>query len=176
MAEYLSVADFAVAAGVTKQAVYRRMDTNLKEYVRVENGKKFVSTEAIPLFHVEPTLNNVEQRFEQSEEQRSNNVEQAVDPRDSEIDRLLSLLEASQAENRALNERLMTLSLEIAAMGKSAQVIAAQTSGVPMLNNVDQSVNNDEQQPVEIIDQSVEQEKTNRLPGWLKWLVNRYEA
>jgi hypothetical protein len=118
----------------------------------------------------------VEQRFEQPEEQRSNNVEQAVDPRDSEIDRLLSLLEASQAENRALNERLMTLSLEIAAMGKSAQVIAAQTSGVPMLNNVDQSANNDEQQPVEIIDQSVEKEKTNRLPGWLKWLVNRYEA
>ena len=53
MTEYLSVADFAVAAGVTKQAVYRRMDTNLKEYVRVENGKKFVSTDAIPLFHVE---------------------------------------------------------------------------------------------------------------------------
>ena len=179
MAEYLSVADFAVAASVTKQAVYRRMDTNLKEYVRVENGKKFVSTDAIPLFHVEPTLNNVEQRFEQSEEQRSNNVEQAVDPRDSEIDRLLSLLEASQAENRALNERLMTLSLEIAAMGKSAQVIAVQTSGVLMLNNVDQPMNNDEQRPVEIVEsveQSVEKEKTNRLPGWLKWLISRYEA
>ena len=176
MTEYLSVADFAVAAGVTKQAVYRRMDTNLKEYVRVENGKKFVSTDAIPLFHVEQPLNNVEQRSEPRDEQQPTNVEQAVDPRDSEIDRLLSLLEASQAENRALNERLMTLSLEIAAMGKSAQVIAVQTSGVLMLNNVDQAVNNDEQQPVEIVDQSVEQEKTNRLPGWLKWLVNRYEA
>ena len=187
MSEYLSVADFAEAAGVTKQAVYRRLDTNLREYVKVVNEKKYVSTDAIPLFNADQPINNDEQQRIDSVEQPLNNVEPTIDPRDSEISRLLSLLESSQAENRALNERLMTLTLEIAAMGKSAQVIAAQTSGVPLLNNVEQrSVENVEsdvesvvqavEQPLNNVEQAIEKEKASRLPGWLRWLVNRYEA
>lgn len=195
MSEYLSVADFAEAAGVTKQAVYRRLDTNLKEFVRIEQGKRYVSEDALSLFNVdysvdaniENDVENIDQGLNNVEQQEVETVDPTIDPRDSEISRLLSLLESSQAENRALNERLMTLTLEIAAMGKSAQVIAAQTSGVPLLNNVEQrSVENIEsevenivqavEQPLNNVEQAVEKEKASRFPGWLRWLVNRYEA
>lgn len=48
--EWLSVKDFAELAGVTQQAVYKRLPNIEQQFVKVESGKKLVSTEALGLF------------------------------------------------------------------------------------------------------------------------------
>lgn len=48
---YISIADFAERASVTPQAIYRRLKTDLKPYLKEENGVKLLSEEALQLFN-----------------------------------------------------------------------------------------------------------------------------
>lgn len=47
---YLSIADFAEAAGVSKQAVYKRLKKDLGALSKVEGGKTLIAASAINLF------------------------------------------------------------------------------------------------------------------------------
>ena len=43
MKDFLSVVEFAAAAGITKQAVYKRIKQDLAPYVKEQDGKKTIS-------------------------------------------------------------------------------------------------------------------------------------
>lgn len=45
--EYLPVAEFAERAGVTKQAVYKRLNNQLQKYVIEQNGRKLIKSSAL---------------------------------------------------------------------------------------------------------------------------------
>lgn len=66
MNEYLSVAEFAEKAGVSKQAIYKRLNSkNLKPYVKEINGVKRINSSAIGVFQpIQPTNSTVEQQVE----------------------------------------------------------------------------------------------------------------
>ena len=49
--KYFSISKFAEMANVTRQAVYRRIDKDLKEFVVEENGVKKISVNALQLFN-----------------------------------------------------------------------------------------------------------------------------
>lgn len=48
--EYLSIKEFAEKAGVSTQAIYARLAKDLQPYLKIENGKKSMSIEALTLF------------------------------------------------------------------------------------------------------------------------------
>ena len=48
--EYLSVKQFAKKAGVTTQRIYQLMNKSLKSYCKVENGKKYISSDGLKIF------------------------------------------------------------------------------------------------------------------------------
>lgn len=48
--EFLTIPEFAELVGVTPQAVYRRLEKDLSQFVKVIQGKKHLSTEAKSLF------------------------------------------------------------------------------------------------------------------------------
>lgn len=49
--DFLSIAEFADALGITKQAVYKRLRTaELEPYITERNGVKYISPSAMPLF------------------------------------------------------------------------------------------------------------------------------
>lgn len=52
MSEYISIAEFAKRAGVSRQAVYSRLDRDLSSFVQVDNGKKTLNIRALELFSV----------------------------------------------------------------------------------------------------------------------------
>ena len=52
MSEYISIAEFAKRAGVSRQAVYSRLDKDLSSFVQVDNGKKTLNIRALELFSV----------------------------------------------------------------------------------------------------------------------------
>lgn len=50
---YLSVNDFAEAAGISRQAVYQQIDKKLKKFVKVEQGKKVIDEAALTeIYHI----------------------------------------------------------------------------------------------------------------------------
>jgi len=52
--EYLTIAEFAKRAGVTKQAVYLRLNKDLKKYSRELDGKKCLNIKALELYDIDP--------------------------------------------------------------------------------------------------------------------------
>ena len=50
--KYISIADFAKEAGVSKQAVYSRLKSqDLNKFMKLENGKKLINTKALEFFN-----------------------------------------------------------------------------------------------------------------------------
>ena len=62
---YLSIKDFAERAGVTQQAIYKRLTTSLTTFINIENGKKTINSKALELFKTNEN-NNVEQPLDKS--------------------------------------------------------------------------------------------------------------
>ena len=54
MDKYISIKEFADEAGVSVQAVYKRLERDLKQFTEVKNGQKTISTEALKLFPFRP--------------------------------------------------------------------------------------------------------------------------
>lgn len=57
---YLSIKEFAGLAGVSPQAIYQRLDKDLKEYVQILEGKKAIDVKALDLFTVQPVEQSVD--------------------------------------------------------------------------------------------------------------------
>ena len=53
MSEYISILEFAKRAGVSHQAIYKRLDKDLQPFAKVENRKKVINTKALELFEYE---------------------------------------------------------------------------------------------------------------------------
>jgi len=49
MKEYLTIAEAAEAANVTKQAIYKRLDSTLQPFVQVIEGKRYIHKSALKL-------------------------------------------------------------------------------------------------------------------------------
>ena len=58
--EYLSISEFAKRAGVSVQAVYKRLGKDLQPWLRVENGKKTLNSKALQVFSGEKSSTEVE--------------------------------------------------------------------------------------------------------------------
>ena len=66
---YISIADFAKEAGVTKQAVYSRQKSqDLNKFIKLENGKKLINTKALELFNKSSSQSSFNQSFNQVEQ------------------------------------------------------------------------------------------------------------
>lgn len=48
--EYISIAEFAKRAGVSRQAIYKRLDGDLSTFIYNDNGKKTLSIRALSFF------------------------------------------------------------------------------------------------------------------------------
>lgn len=59
--EYLTIAEFAEKVGISKQAVYKRLNNQLKPFIQLVENKKCLKIEALELYG----LNQVEQPVEQ---------------------------------------------------------------------------------------------------------------
>ena len=58
--EYISIAEFAKRAGVSVQAIYKRLDKDFQPWLKVESGKKYLNIKALSVFKNEKTSTEVE--------------------------------------------------------------------------------------------------------------------
>lgn len=102
--EYISVAAFAEAAGVTVQAVYKRIKTDLAPFVKEENGVKLLSTEALELYKPSQTS-----KREKELQDRLKALEQENEELKEQKTELLEKLAANSEKLAETNEKLLEI-------------------------------------------------------------------
>ena len=98
--KYISIADFAKQAGVSKQAVYSRMKSqDLNKLVKLENGKKLINTKALELFNKsssQSSFNQVEQGLESTEREYIESLKKQIEELQRDKQELYRLLDQQQ--------------------------------------------------------------------------------
>ena len=98
---YISIADFAERAGVSKQAVYQRLNKSLKKYVKIEKGKKSIDIKALEDLYGKGGCSSLEQVFQG----KSQGVEQGNEE-EKEVQLINKLIDTLQEELKQKDEQL----------------------------------------------------------------------
>ena len=112
--EYLTIKEFAEAAGVSKQAVYQRLTGALKPYVSIRDGIKYVNIKALELYKGDDAV----KKLKKNNQEESNSVQvdsmvellkRELDEKNKQIDELYKLLEQSQVNLSQAQYRLQLI-------------------------------------------------------------------
>ena len=128
MSDFLTVKEFAVKAEVSVQAIYQRLERDLKPYLKTFKGKKYISSEGLQLF-VKCDSTNVKQELNKDTlipfNESANNSEiellretltafkdqlqvkdKQLAEKDNQIEQLTASLQAAQEQQTALTTAL----------------------------------------------------------------------
>lgn len=112
--EYLTIKEFADAAGVSKQAVYQRLTGTLKPYVSIKDGVKYLNIRALELYKGDDAV----KKLKKNNQEESNSVQvdsmvellkKELDQKNKQIDELHKLLEQSQVNLSQMQYRLQLI-------------------------------------------------------------------
>ena len=110
--KYISIADFAKQAGVTKQAVYSRQKSqDLNKFIKLENGKKLINTKALELFNKSSSqaVNQVEQGLESTEREYIESLKKQIEELQRDKQELYRLLDQQQQLTAQANATIKKL-------------------------------------------------------------------
>ncbi len=133
--EYLTIKEFAAAAGVSEQAVYKRINKSLKPYCSVIDGKKKISKDGLILYQkptiqptTQPTYNNQVETVEiNAPQQDLNNQESTTIPatglttEQEQIKSLNRMIEIVQKELEVKNKQIDDLNNRLAEALKTVE-------------------------------------------------------
>ena len=128
--EYLTIAEFAKQAGVTRQAVYKRLSTDLFEFTKVDNGTKLINSKALRLYGAEPLSTELTHTF--------TDLATYFDKQNEKFDRLIDVLEA---DNAKLHQELDVKNRQIAAQNKQIEDLTRLTDQAHVLADQQQKLN-----------------------------------
>lgn len=116
--KYITVSQYAAAKGISKQAVYKRLNNSLKKFLIMVDGKKYIDRAALSE-EENQRLNEVEQPIEQP----FNNhfqplLESQIAEKDKVIESLLRQIENLQEQNSKLTDLLRNEQVLLAAEKK----------------------------------------------------------
>ena len=115
--EYISIAEFAKRAGVSRQAVYNRLDKDLSSYCQVDNGKKTLNIKALGLFEPEKMSSNLSTKVS-TDTALVDTI--TVDLLEGELKIKDDQIADLQKENQKLSQELLSLSGKV---GNSLEAI-----------------------------------------------------
>lgn len=119
--ELLTIAEFAEKVGLTKQAIYKRLETDLAQFLIVENGTKKLKAEALELFKT--SLDNKQSNREQELLERIKELESLVASLTQDKMDLLS----KSTEDK---EKLWNFAERLAQIQENSQILLAQNNQV----------------------------------------------
>lgn len=143
--EFYTVSEFAEIVGISRQAVYKKLNNQFKPFVNVIKGKKYLSHKALELFPrpkndnqlstklstcqptCQPTVNQVEQPI-------LNFLQEQITAKDKTILDLLDQLKQAQEQNSKLAELLKSEQ----DLNKANQILIAQAHENQKLLNQDE--------------------------------------
>ena len=125
--DYLTIKEVSRAAGVSVQSIYQRLETTLKDYVKVIKGKKYLDKKVLPdIYNVD--LENTVKDFKQENKDikqdfKGNNTDdtvkllqdtlntlrQQLEQKDKQIEELHNLLDQEQQLNAINSKKILEL-------------------------------------------------------------------
>lgn len=156
--ELLTIAEFAEKVGLTKQAIYKRLETDLAPFLVVENGTKKLKAEALELYKV--PLENKQAGREQELLERIAELESRVAVLTQEKIDLLT----KSAEDK---EKLWSFAERLAQIQENSQVLLAQN------NQVVSSLMQPNSTQIETSTEVEKVELNSNKQGFLSWLFKR---
>lgn len=127
MNEYLTIAEFAERAQVSKQAIYKRLSKDLTQYLKQDGKKKLLSSEALALFvstTVENKVETVENMVELVEQPVENTVETVETNKYPASAYLITQLEE---KDKLINQLQITISEQLEQIKKLQEQISSQS-------------------------------------------------
>ena len=110
---YISIADFAKQAGVSKQAVYSRIKSqDLNKFIKLENGKKLINIKALELFNKssgQSSFNQAEQGLESTEREYIESLKKQIEELQRDKQELYRLLDQQQQLTAQANATIKLL-------------------------------------------------------------------
>ena len=111
---YISIADFAKQASVSKQAVYSRIKSqDLNKFIKLENGKKLINTKALELFNKSSSQSSfnqeVEQGLESTEREYIESLKKQIEELQRDKQELYRLLDQQQQLTAQANATIKQL-------------------------------------------------------------------
>ena len=142
--EFLTVSEFAAAVGVTKQAVYARMNKDLTPFVTVIQGQKHISSEAISLFSSKPSVNEMNNQL--SDRNTIAFLMEKLDRKERENAVLQDLILEQGRQITVLQEHIVSQSMELteiirrqSQLQENFQVLLRERSEAPADNQAPES-------------------------------------
>lgn len=116
MGEYVTITEFAKLAKVSRQAVYRRLDNDLKGYIVKEGNKLKINLDAVHMF--DKSVTGVTQSESEEVSEPSNlalldelsTFVQRADKKDKQIEQLVNIVDNMQKTIDKLMSRIDELS------------------------------------------------------------------
>lgn len=116
MGEYVTITEFAKLAKVSRQAVYRRLDNDLKGYIVKEGNKLKINLDAVHMF--DKSVTGVTQSESEEVSEPSNlalldelsTFVQRADKKDKQIEQLVNIVDNMQKTIDKLMDRIDELS------------------------------------------------------------------
>lgn len=109
--KYITVSEYAAANGISKQAVYKQLKRNLKPFLIVIDGKKYIDIAALTEESTPIQPNSTTEQPHSTAKQPENNqfqllLEEQLKEKDKTIERLLNQIESQQTQIGQLTELL----------------------------------------------------------------------
>lgn len=106
--DYITVAEFAERAGISKQRVYQLLNKRLKQFVQVVDGKKMLNIKALEEFSIQGDCSNIQEDCSRLEQEKDTALEllkttiemlqKQLEEKDKTIHELTEALKAEQIQ------------------------------------------------------------------------------
>ena len=192
--EYLTIKEFSEAAKITQQAVYKSLNTKLKDFVLYKDNKKFINAAALSLYtnikdkdidiEVEQLEINVEQpesKVEQPEraENSTSSTENSTSSTSSfgKVEQPESKVEQPEREIELLNKTIEILKDQLTGKDKQIEALNDRLAEITKALNNQQQLNlldkKDTINQITDISNNDEYKEKKRI-GFIDWLLKRY--
>lgn len=191
MKQYITVAEFAAEAGVSRQAVYKRLASDLAPFTRTEAGKRLIDRAALDLFSPQEDPGQPQAEAQDKDREIERQREEIQDLR-QQVKTLQSHVMTQSTELTRLADKLTEILTQQGQLQENYQILLGQhqkmLEGISAHFNAPGAVSTDDNQveqpvdtPVESVEQPVDSKKTasrqpepeRKRPGFFARLIGR---
>lgn len=171
--EYISIAQAAKVASISKQAIYQRLNKDLKPYLKVIDGKKCLDIAVLQVL-IKADIQAVEQQIEKNsqvveqEHLKLEYLQQELEQKNCLIKLLQEELKVEREHSRKQSDELTNLLKQVVELQRNNQVLEGQKIG---LQAISEQSNASDVQVVESVKQEFEPVEIKR--SWKNWFRSK---
>lgn len=107
--QYISIKEFASRAGISTQAVYKKLNKGLQPYLKVVDGKKMLNIKGLELFEKKETNNQIEQQIVNLLQTELKQLNEELIAKNKQIEALSKALDQSQQLHALDKQKILAL-------------------------------------------------------------------